>query len=36
MGCVHVSQQIQERVFNLFIFALEWNLQQLYSKWMHV
>jgi hypothetical protein len=27
MGCVHVSEQIQERVFNLFIFALEWNLK---------
>ncbi len=23
MGCVHVSQQTQEHVFNLFIFALE-------------
>jgi short-subunit dehydrogenase len=23
MGCVHVSQQTQERVFHLFIFALE-------------
>jgi hypothetical protein len=27
MGCVHVSEQIQERVFNFFIFALEWNLK---------
>ncbi len=27
MGCVHVSQQIQEGVFNLFIFALGWNLE---------
>jgi hypothetical protein len=27
MGCVHVSQQIQERVFNYNFFALEWNLK---------